>query len=108
MLSIFDVNADFRQLFLQFYGPTTILLQTRPSRLSDVLTSQDVNEMADAQPGVVQPVVTLARENSPKEPSDPEPTAMPEIMKGPRMSTASIGSDGKVTFDRIGESRTST
>lgn len=108
MLSNLEVSADFRQLFLQFYGPTTIILQTRPSRLSDVLTSQDVNEMADAQPGVVQPVVTLSREKPHKEPADSEPTAMPVIIKSPRMSTASIGSDGKVTFDPIGESRTST
>jgi len=73
-----------------------------------VLTSQDMNEMADAQPGVVQPVVTLSREQSQKEMSGQDPTAIPVTTKAPRMSTASIGSDGKVTFEPIGEPRTST
>ncbi|MCJ1457950.1 Altered inheritance of mitochondria protein 24, mitochondrial [Mycoblastus sanguinarius] len=91
------------RLFLQFYGPTTILLQTRASRISDVLTSQDVNEIADTQPGVIQPVITLSHEKSQTESTDQEKAAMPVTIKAPRMSTASIGSDGKVTFEPIGE-----
>src|SRR4051812_19519379 len=35
------------RLFLQFHGPATILLSSRASRISDVLTSRDVNEIAD-------------------------------------------------------------
>lgn len=89
------------QLFLQFYGPTTILLQTRAARISDVLTSRDVDEVADAQPGVIQPVVTLSQEK-PTDPAGQAKTAAPVTIKAPRMSTASIGSDGKVTFDPIG------
>ncbi len=73
-----------------------------------MLTSQDVNEMADAQPGTVQPIVTLSRENPYEEQSKQEPIAMPLIKKDPRMSTARIGSDGKVMFDSTGESRAST
>ncbi len=88
------------QLFLQFYGPTTILLQTRASRISDVLTTQDVNEIADAQPGIVQSVVTLSEAKS--EPTGQRKAKMPVTIKAPTMSTASIGSDGNVTFDPIG------
>jgi len=45
------------RLFLQFTGPTTILLQSRASRPSDVLTNRDVNEIADAPPGAVAEAV---------------------------------------------------
>ena len=90
------------QLFLQFHGPTTILLQTRASRLSDVLTSENVNEIADTPPGVVQPVVILGQERSQAESGSPK---LPVSIKAPRMSTASIGTDGKVTF-KPNESKT--
>jgi len=97
-----SANHLLSQLFLQFYGPTTVLLQTRASRISDVLTSQDVNEIANAQPGVIQPVVTLSQENSPAGSTSQEKATMPVTSKAPRMSAASIGSDGMVTFDPIG------
>ncbi|KAJ4316559.1 Altered inheritance of mitochondria protein 24, mitochondrial [Neodidymelliopsis sp. IMI 364377] len=45
------------RLFLRFEGPTTMLLQSRGSRLSDVLTLKDVNEIAESQPGAVQDAV---------------------------------------------------
>jgi hypothetical protein len=75
--------------------------------MSDVLTSQDINEMADAQPGVVQPIVTLSRADAQKEPSDKKSTAIPVATKGLRISTARIGNDGNVTFDPREDSRTS-
>ncbi|KAL2056409.1 hypothetical protein ABVK25_003432 [Lepraria finkii] len=89
------------RLFLEFHGPTTILLQTRAARISDVLTSQDVNEFADAQSGVVQPVVTLSQEK-PMDAASHEKATVPVTVKAPKMSTASIGSDGKVTFEPVG------
>ena len=89
------------KLFLQFHGPTTILLQTRAARISDVLTSKDVNEIADTQPGVVQSVVTLSQEKSLDDFKGQQKTAIPVTIKAPRMSTASIGSDGKVKFEPI-------
>ncbi|KAL6704137.1 Altered inheritance of mitochondria protein 24, mitochondrial [Coniothyrium glycines] len=46
------------RLFLRFEGPTTMLLQSRASRVSDVLTLRDVNEIADSPPGAVQDVVS--------------------------------------------------
>lgn len=46
------------RLFLRFEGPTTMLLQSRASRISDVLTLRDVSEIAESPPGAVQDVVT--------------------------------------------------
>ncbi|KAH7080789.1 mitochondrial biogenesis AIM24-domain-containing protein [Paraphoma chrysanthemicola] len=45
------------RLFLQFQGPSTLLIQSRASRISDVLTLRDVNEIAESPPGSVQDVV---------------------------------------------------
>jgi hypothetical protein len=50
--------ANKRQLFLSFQGPATLLLQSRASRLSDVLTLRDVNEIAESPPGSVQDAVS--------------------------------------------------
>jgi len=41
------------KLFLQFQGPAIMLLQSRASRISDVLTLRDVDEIADSPPGAV-------------------------------------------------------
>ncbi|KAI9707238.1 MAG: Altered inheritance of mitochondria protein 24, mitochondrial [Candelina mexicana] len=86
------------RLFLQFHGPRTVLLQSRASRLSDVLTSRDVNEIADSPAGTVRNAVTLAHtkeggpgsaSSTPKDASKDGPT---------RLSVASISHDGKVAF----------
>ncbi|KAK5684238.1 Altered inheritance of mitochondria protein 24, mitochondrial [Elasticomyces elasticus] len=39
------------RLFLHFNGPATILIQSRGTALSDALTTQDVNEIADSPAG---------------------------------------------------------
>jgi len=41
------------QLFLNFQGPGTILLQSRGSRIRDVLSNRDVAEIAEAPAGVL-------------------------------------------------------
>ncbi|KAH9864559.1 hypothetical protein J1614_010494 [Plenodomus biglobosus] len=46
------------RLFLRFEGPTTMLLQSRASRISDTLTLRDVNEIADSAPGAVDDAVS--------------------------------------------------
>ncbi len=74
--------------------------------MSDVLTSRDVNELADAHPGVVQPLVTLADKER-RDPAGQEKAAVPVTLKAPTMHTASIGSDGKVTFEPVGGSKAS-
>jgi hypothetical protein len=46
------------QLFLRFEGPTTMLVQSRASRISDVLTLRNVDEIADSPPGAVEDAAT--------------------------------------------------
>jgi hypothetical protein len=49
--------ANNLQLFLRFEGPTTLLLQSRASRISDVLSLKDVDEIAESPPGAIQDAV---------------------------------------------------
>ncbi|OCK94349.1 uncharacterized protein K441DRAFT_611430 [Cenococcum geophilum 1.58] len=82
------------RLFLQFHGPSTILLQSRGSRISDILTTQDVNEIADSPPGAVQSALSMGhREQISHEISASlGPPGEPE----PRVRYANIGQSGKV------------
>ncbi|KAK3343306.1 mitochondrial biogenesis AIM24-domain-containing protein [Neurospora tetraspora] len=41
------------RLFLQFRGPTNILMSSRGVRVADVLSREDINEIADTEAGVV-------------------------------------------------------
>jgi hypothetical protein len=55
-----DILTDnVLQLFLQFRGPTTLLLQSRAAPLSDSLTTRDINEIADSPAGVAQDAVAF-------------------------------------------------
>lgn len=92
------------RLFLQFQGPMTILLQSRGSSVTDVLTNRDVNEIADAPAGAVHDAVSLdlrkATETTASEPAkvpaasaaSVAPAAQPATM---RMATVR---GGKVDF----------
>jgi hypothetical protein len=40
---------------MQFDGPTTILVQSRGARINDVLSAQEVNEIADVPRGLTSP-----------------------------------------------------
>jgi hypothetical protein len=82
-------------LFLKFHGPTTILMSSRASRISDVLTSRDVNEIADSPAGAVETAVTLL--NTPK---DEEAGAKKQVADVPTgFHFAEVGRDGKVNFE---------
>ncbi|KAI0965534.1 mitochondrial biogenesis AIM24-domain-containing protein [Xylaria arbuscula] len=81
------------RLFLQFRGPMTILMSSRASRISDVLTNADVNEIADAPAGAVPTAVELATKPKVAE----EPTK-PQDVANVKISVASVGQDGKVQF----------
>jgi hypothetical protein len=95
------------RLFLQFTGPTTLLLQSRAARVSDVLTARDVNEIADAPAGVVhEAIIGIQSGNSDASRTGIEgatPSASPSstapVKSQPRLSVASISRDGKVTFE---------
>ncbi|OBT49125.1 hypothetical protein VE00_00155 [Pseudogymnoascus sp. WSF 3629] len=83
------------RLFLQFHGPTTLLLSSRASRISDVMTTRDVNEVADSPAGSVQDAVTLAREPL----VEAEVAPLPKVDAPTGFHVASVGKDGKVKFD---------
>lgn len=87
-----------RKLFLQFRGPTTILLQSRAARLNDVLTTRDVNEIADTAPGVISPAVTLERKRDSAEKDKEGSVKKPRADVPTSISVASVGPDGKVAF----------
>lgn len=91
------------RLFLHFRGPTTILLQTRGSRLSDSLTTRDVSEIADAPAGVVPAAVTLdLRKETGRTVSTKTTTAkdtpQPVTEKPAKVSYVTIGPNGKARF----------
>lgn len=86
------------RLFLKFHGPTTILLSSRASRISDVLTSRDINEIADTPAGALQSAVTLARKPKESEESTKQFTDVPT-----GFHYAEVGRDGKVKFEEAQE-----
>lgn len=83
------------RLFLQFQGPTTILMSSRASRISDVLTKRDVDEIADTEAGVVQSAVTLAR--TPKDATESKQTSY--VPSGFKVAT--VGKGGDVKFEDV-------
>lgn len=92
------------RLFLKFHGPTTILLSSRASRISDVLTSRDVNEIADSPAGAVQSAVTLAAK--PKDES-----TLPSKQgstKATAFHVAEVTRTGEVKFGDAEDVKTST
>jgi Mitochondrial biogenesis AIM24 len=91
------------RLFLQFTGPTTILIQSRASRVRDVLTAREVNEIADTPPGTVKEAVRLALKKQSAETGGTgtgekvEQTTI--VRKPPKLSIASVQRDGKVRIE---------
>ncbi|KAJ4286005.1 Altered inheritance of mitochondria protein 24, mitochondrial [Collariella sp. IMI 366227] len=80
------------RLFLQFKGPMTVLMSTRGVRVRDVLSREDVNEIADSEAGVVPKAVELA--TKPKLPALDKSTEQPVAIH-----VASVGKNGKVSFE---------
>ncbi|KAI0018202.1 mitochondrial biogenesis AIM24-domain-containing protein [Xylariomycetidae sp. FL0641] len=64
--ALFSLRTTMRRtiwgdrLFLQFQGPTTILMSSRGARVSDILTNDQVNEIADAPAGAAREAVVKA------------------------------------------------
>jgi hypothetical protein len=83
------------QLFLKFHGPTMILISSRASRISDVLTSRDVNEIADSPAAAVQEAVTLV--NKPKDVDEGSTKQVSDVPTG--FHVAEVNRDGKVSFE---------
>ncbi|EFQ97353.1 hypothetical protein MGYG_00392 [Nannizzia gypsea CBS 118893] len=81
------------RLFLQFQGPTTLLVQSRAARINDILTDREVNEIADATPGATRAAVEATEVPSPEEIAG-KAAAKKENYQ--RQSVASVLQDGKV------------
>ncbi|KAI9036103.1 AIM24 family protein [Aspergillus affinis] len=109
------------RLFLQFDGPTTILLQTRGPRINEILSSQEVNEIADAPRGLTLGPAKPASEKEKKTPSSEDvefrktaekainaapdaPTRTVEELemeiKGAGQKIAQLTKDGQVIFTK--------
>lgn len=79
------------RLFLRFQGPTTILVSSRASRINDVLTARDVNEISDTPAGAVHKAIEHA------DTADKE-TTKPTIDVPTGFHMAKVGRDGTVKF----------
>ncbi|KAL2828948.1 mitochondrial biogenesis AIM24-domain-containing protein [Aspergillus cavernicola] len=96
------------RLFLQFEGPSTVLLQSRGARINEVLTTHEVNELASAPRGLT--ILPTKPENSAKEDdsirSVPGPRTVEEIeseIKGVSQNIAVLTNEGKVIFEKPGQ-----
>ncbi|KAF2269156.1 hypothetical protein CC78DRAFT_529406 [Lojkania enalia] len=88
------------RLFLHFEGPTTMLIQSRGSRVSDVLTLRDVDEIASSPPGVVQDAVSRKiREEIKEISSSKEGPAASQPDESTKVRYATIR-NGKAEFDK--------
>ncbi|KAI9722850.1 MAG: Altered inheritance of mitochondria protein 24, mitochondrial [Chrysothrix sp. TS-e1954] len=88
------------RLFLRFHGPTTILLQSRGSRLRDVLSSRDVNEIADATAGLgrATPTLAIGQSTSAGVNDKDSATSQPAATS---MSYARVEGGGKIAFRTV-------
>jgi hypothetical protein len=81
------------RLFLQFKGPMTVVMSSRGARVRDVLSREQVAEIADVEAGVVPDAVELAAR--PKEEKDGRMVSDGAVA----VRVASVGRDGKVVFE---------
>ncbi|KAF2671096.1 hypothetical protein BT63DRAFT_477646 [Microthyrium microscopicum] len=88
------------RLFLRFRGPTTILVQSRASKIVDSLTSGDVNDIANSPAGA--PFLKQSTTTPSEQPSQTPVTspkdfkASPPPEKPTTMHFATVSSSGKV------------
>ncbi|MCJ1265421.1 Altered inheritance of mitochondria protein 24, mitochondrial [Lobaria immixta] len=82
------------RLFLEFHGPTKILLQSRASRLNEMLTNEEIDAIAGTTPGAVHQIAKLQSNENEKKTDSREQTSSAKQV--PKMSFASVGQDGKV------------
>lgn len=87
------------RLFLQFQGPTKILMSSRGARISDVLTNEDVNEIADTEAGIMPKSIEQAAK--PKKEGETAVAASPASVaeKPTAIHVATVGQNGKVQFE---------
>ncbi|PHH81811.1 hypothetical protein CDD82_7796 [Ophiocordyceps australis] len=87
------------RLFLHFKGPTTLLMSSRGVRVADVLSPEQVNEVADAPAGVTPRAVELP-DTAKTSLDQAQAPAIPLSEQPPSaLHVASVRRDGKVTFE---------
>ncbi|KAF4989418.1 hypothetical protein FGRMN_9143 [Fusarium graminum] len=93
------------RLFLQFHGPTKILISSRGVRAADVLTNKQINEIADSQPGVLSQAVELTNKPRLTDGSESKPSAVEAAERDEAdksvtgFHVATVEKDGKVKFE---------
>lgn len=87
------------RLFVQFKGPTTILMSSRGVRVADVLSGEQVNEIADAPAGTVSAALDPQgqRQGDGQEAKADAKTTTEQSPSA--LHVASVRRDGKVTFE---------
>ena len=71
--------------------------------MSDVLTTIDIDEIADTPAGVVKERITLAPQNGAEDSLQSLKAPIPIADKPIRLSVATIGKDGKVKFEETND-----
>ncbi|KAJ5169852.1 Mitochondrial biogenesis protein AIM24 [Penicillium coprophilum] len=102
------------RLFLQFDGPTTILVQSRGPRLNDVLSTKEANEIASVPSGFTSPAPRpIEGEKTHEEKTKAEKVVsnipgltrsveeLEQEIRGTSQSVAKIRKDGKVEIDEV-------
>lgn len=85
------------KLFLRFQGPTTILMQSRTARLSEVFRKDDFNELADTEPGALPTPAEDRKKKIVIGTADERPTATGSG-RSPKALKVAIVRDGKLEF----------
>jgi len=80
------------RLFLNFRGPTTILVQSRGTRITDSLLPEKLNDEADAPAGQIQALADAPRSVDAEKPIVHRPVVAP----APTLRYATISPGGKV------------
>ncbi|KAL4787213.1 mitochondrial biogenesis AIM24-domain-containing protein [Aspergillus varians] len=99
------------RLFLQFEGPSTVLLQSRGARINEILSTQEVNELASAPRGLTILPTNSDRKQAPdadessatKLPGSRTVEEVEQEIKGVSQSIAVLTKEGKVTFEKPGQ-----
>ncbi|KAK2593739.1 Altered inheritance of mitochondria protein 24, mitochondrial [Conoideocrella luteorostrata] len=84
------------RLFLQFKGPTTILMSSRGVRVADVLSREQVNEIADAPTGALPAAIEQASKPAEVDESEIQPKGEDAASS---LRVVPGRKDGKATFE---------
>ncbi|KAL5334725.1 mitochondrial biogenesis AIM24-domain-containing protein [Aspergillus crustosus] len=99
------------RLFLQFDGPSTVLLQSRGARINEVLSTHEVNELASAPRGLTIPPANTEQQQAHATgeaaardvPGSRTVEEIEQEVKGVTSSIAVLTKEGKVIFEKPGQ-----